>query len=224
MGRDVLRRHLLSAANVQSRSDRLALVDGACGGACLLAQHLCLCFISCFIWEERNSVSFQIPTRVHSVWGHSFHFLVPSCCLWRSYRHSASYLQRTEACKEAEIKSSIITSETSTTVHILLYFLLTILPFISLYSAEIIEYVQFSALLLSLTSAYYQHFHVLWKLYKHIFKWLISHDLDSHPFSSYFSFHFSFFFFCCNHRVRLDIFLQNYMHKLYIYNFICSLI
>ena len=27
-----------------------------------------------------------------------------------------------------------------------------------------------------------------------IFKWLISHDLDSHPFSSYFSFHFSFFF------------------------------
>ena len=55
---DVLRQHLLSAANVQSRSDRLALVGGACGGTCLLAQHLCLCFISCFIWEERNSVSF----------------------------------------------------------------------------------------------------------------------------------------------------------------------
>lgn len=99
-----------------------------------------------------------------------FYFLVPSCCLWRSYRHSASYLQRTEACKEADIKSSIITSETSTTIHILLYFLLTILPFIFLYSAEIIEYMEFSVLLLSLTSAYYQHFHVLLKLYKHIFK------------------------------------------------------
>lgn len=99
-----------------------------------------------------------------------FYFLVPSCCLWRSYRQSASYLQRTEACKEAEIKSSIITSETSTTIHILLYFLLTILPFIFLYSAEIIEYMQFGVLLLSLTSAYYQHFHVLLKLYKHILK------------------------------------------------------
>ena len=77
---------------------------------------------------------------------------------------------REQKCAEAETKSSIITSETSTTIHILLYFLLTVLPFIFLYSAEIIEYMQFSVLLLSLTSAYYQHFHVLLKLYKHVFK------------------------------------------------------
>ena len=28
-----------------------------------------------------------------------FYFLVPFCCLWRSYWHSTSYLQRTEVCR-----------------------------------------------------------------------------------------------------------------------------
>lgn len=85
MGRDVLLGGTysvlpMSRAGVTSWPWWMGLV-----GEPALTQHLCLCFISCFIWEERNSVSFQIPTRVHSVWGHSFHFLVPSGCLWRSH-------------------------------------------------------------------------------------------------------------------------------------------
>lgn len=53
------------------------------------------------------------------------------------------------------------------------------------------------------------------KLYKHIFKWLISHDLTVTPFLHISPSFFLFFFFCYNHRVRLDIF-----HRIICINYI----
>lgn len=96
---DVLRQHLLSAANVQSRSDRLALVGGACGGACLLAQ-LCVSVSLIALYEKREILCLSRSQQGCIVSEDIlFYFPVPFCCLWRSYWHSASYLQRTEVCR-----------------------------------------------------------------------------------------------------------------------------
>lgn len=62
-----------------------------------------------------------------------------------------AHLQKTEVCKEAEVKSPVIAPEISATIHILLHILPTIFPCFFLYDVKIIEYVQFSILHFPLT-------------------------------------------------------------------------
>lgn len=88
------------------------LTSWAPGSVCLLGQHLCLFVSSTSLHEKRHTLSLsksqQGPILAVDI---RLHFLVPSHSLRKSYRHIVKYLQRTEVCKAAEIKSPVITCD-----------------------------------------------------------------------------------------------------------------
>ena len=79
-------------------------------------------------------------------------FFLPAHYSCKSCGHAVNCLQKAER-KAAEIKPPIITAETSTIIHVLLYILPMILLYICLDHAVILEGMQFSVLLSSLTSS-----------------------------------------------------------------------